>query len=469
MRRSLLLVAGCLIVWPCGASAQSLPSIEKAWESQRYPDPQNEVVRKELVQYWKSPGGRTWEVAYMIGTSECRMPGLQPDGQRMLGHALDRGRLTAKQRDVIQRELDQCRVSSGNGPAEVPSPSPSNTGELTAGVVGYGKGGYLLYGDDSKATSIIMTSPISADDLLARRIPVGSDDDRKSVFADVAMDHVYDLLRPALGNYIELGHAQVDQFLIFSSLPDNAVAKRIGACLVPYRASLARDFGMTLPPDMVIVYAVPFLGEVGQYAKALHRIQISPGTVAYSMYEDLSIVGMAGEESCGTLAHELTHLMVRGSFGDAPPWLEEGLASEVAVGTSSGSTIVFMKSWRDEMLRREWTRRPTLAALIDGNWDMFQAKSQEDLERAAAVSAMAASFVRYLDKRGVLRTVYSQIRDGELKSDLTQAQTPKEILERAMNEPVAGIEREFNDWFDEEFKPRRPETPVTRRSTQHSH
>ncbi|WP_263418388.1 hypothetical protein [Terriglobus albidus] len=280
--------------------------------------------------------------------------------------------------------------------------------------------------------------------------------------ADLALNHSYDLLRPIRSQHFQLGHAQVDQFLVFSDLPDNAVAMRTGVCLAPYKSSLIRDFKMELPNDMVLVYALPIVGSVNEYAEALHRLQLPPGTVAYSVYEDLSIVGMGGEESCGTLAHELTHLMIRGNFGDAPAWLEEGLASEIAVGIPSVNSFLFEKSWRDEMLQKEWSQRPSLATLIDGGWDMYQAKSQDDLQRAAAVNAMAACFVRYLDKQGVLREVYSQIKNQGSDAEQTPQVDQKEILQSALRKPFAEIEQNFSVWFSDEMKPA-PSRPAAAR------
>src|SRR5580698_1731883 len=204
---------------------------------------------------------------------------------------------------------------------------------------------------------------------------------------------------------------------------------------------------MALPPDLVMVYALPSIESVSDYGKILHGLQISPGIVAYSIYDDLSIVGVGGEDACGTLAHELTHLMIRNNFGDAPPWLEEGLASEIAVGIPSTAKFQFEKSWRDDMLQREWSLRPSLSDLINASWDIFQAKSNDDLDRSAAANAMAASFVRYLDERGVLGTVYTQIRDAEFNSNLKQQHTPEAILEQAMTKSISGIEQDFTSWF----------------------
>jgi len=450
MTRSFCSFASCLLLLPTLSIAQALSSIEKDWAAEHYPDPQNEIVRKELLGYWNSPSGRTWQVAYMIGTTECRMAGMQPDGRTMLDHALAFGRLTTKDKDVIENELNACQSVTASAPMLVPISASTNPGQATAGVVGAGKGGFMIYVDKQQANSVLMTSSLSEEQLLDRRVRIGQGD------SNTAFNNALKLLRPSYSPDTEFGHAKVDQFMIVIEDPDNEIAKKTGECLVPYKFSLAHDFDMALPPDLVMVYALPSIESVSDYGKILHGLQISPGIVAYSIYDDLSIVGVGGEDACGTLAHELTHLMIRNNFGDAPPWLEEGLASEIAVGIPSTAKFQFEKSWRDDMLQREWSLRPSLSDLINASWDIFQAKSNDDLDRSAAANAMAASFVRYLDERGVLGTVYTQIRDAEFNSNLKQQHTPEAILEHAMTKSISGIEQDFTSWFHNQYQDQNP-------------
>jgi len=158
------------------------------------------------------------------------------------------------------------------------------------------------------------------------------------------------------------------------------------------------------------------------------------------------MVGIAGE-GCGSLAHELTHLSIKNNFGDSPAWLEEGLASEVAVGTPAGDSIRFSSSWRDTTLRETWNLRPTVAALISMNWSDFAATNESSVPKVAAIHAMAAVFVRYLDQKGKLRAVYSAIRDGRFSPDSANPRKVSSIVEEQLGMNLTDVDTDFVRWF----------------------
>src|SRR5262249_43178862 len=127
-------------------------------------------------------------------------------------------------------------------------------------------------------------------------------------------------------------------------------ARKTASCIERFEALLRNQFQMNLPSYYVTIYAVEDPSLVRVFARELHGVNLSPGSVAYSVYDDLSMVGAAGPEHCGSIAHELVHLMIRQSFGNSSPWLEEGLASEVAVASPKFAALSFQRSWRDDML-----------------------------------------------------------------------------------------------------------------------
>jgi hypothetical protein len=59
------------------------------------------------------------------------------------------------------------------------------------------------------------------------------------------------------------------------------------------------------------------------------------------------------------------------------------------------------------MLRKHWDLRPTVAQLLKMHWTNYAASDRGRVELAAAVHAMAATFIRYLDARKRLVPVYS--------------------------------------------------------------
>lgn len=435
MRRSLVVLTVSLfgILLPAGR-CQSLQEMEDSWRSGQY-----SAVLPSLTRYWEGPNGRTWQVEYMIGTGECRTPGLEENGRAMLLDALQI-RASADVRKAIQAQLNLCRGASSPAAPFLSSPVVALT-QLSVGasVSGPTKGGFIIHNSNRKEVPQNVLSKVTTAELGSRRIP----DTRPP---SIALNQVSKLLQPLHADPV--GKASVQQFIVTTDLSDDSLAQSIGECLLPYKSALEKSFQMSLPNDYVFVYAIGDQEQLARFAGRLHGMSIPPGTVAYSVFEDLSIVGMGNYGGCGSLAHELTHIMIRSNFGNAPAWLEEGLASEVAIGEVSGGDFVFDRSWRDDMLRQHWTLRPTVPQLLDSTWDGFQAADESDMERSAAVNAMAACFVRYLAAKHKLAQVYFGMRDNEFSPSLAPQRSSKDILEAAFGQPVTAIDSGFSDWFN---------------------
>jgi hypothetical protein len=180
-------------------------------------------------------------------------------------------------------------------------------------------------------------------------------------------------------------------------------------------------------------------------AGLLHGLRLGRGTIAYSVYDDLSMVGVGAPTGCGSLAHELTHLMIRGNFADAPAWLEEGLASAVALATA-GQKLTFHKGWRDDVLSRQEKLRPPVAELLNLTWADFSSETSGP-EKAAAIQAMASVFIRYLADRGKLQGVYFSMRKQDLAEDLDHYRTPQQILEAQLGKKLVEVDKDFDAWF----------------------
>jgi len=133
-----------------------------------------------------------------------------------------------------------------------------------------------------------------------------------------------------------------------------------------------------------------------------------------------------------------------------PAWLEEGLASEVAVAAPHAKRFRLSWSWRDDMLQHTFELRPTVETLLKTPWGDFSATSSDDLRRAAALQAMAAIFIRYLDAKGKLKEVYFAARDQHISADLSQYRSYKQILEQILGESVDRVDRDFVAWFKHE-------------------
>jgi hypothetical protein len=256
----------------------------------------------------------------------------------------------------------------------------------------------------------------------------------------------------ALAGAIErlAGHASgaiVGHFALATPFGGSSYSRATGECLQKYEPPLEKQFAMDSPTHVLTVYLAIDSHELAELSHKLHGLQLSLGTVAYSVYSDMSIVGLGGPEGCGSLGHELVHLLIRGNFGNCPAWLEEGLASEVAVTFPRTDTFEFRKSWRDEMLEQEWKLRPTVRELLQMDWTNYSASKPEDLHKVAAVHAMAAVFVRYLASQNQLGPVYFAVRDHRFNEKLTERRTDQEIIEKQLGKSLKEIDAAFVHWF----------------------
>jgi hypothetical protein len=145
------------------------------------------------------------------------------------------------------------------------------------------------------------------------------------------------------------------------------------------------------------------------------------------------------------VAHELVHLEMREGFGDCPPWLEEGLASEVAVAGIRNGVLTFGKSWRDRMLEKLEAQAPTVAQLLRSPWSAFSTQDPAEVDRVAATQAMAAVFVRYLQERGLLNSVFASLRDDVDAKGLGVSDS--KTLTTKSGESLEQLDQDFHRWF----------------------
>jgi hypothetical protein len=175
--------------------------------------------------------------------------------------------------------------------------------------------------------------------------------------------------------------------------------------------------------------------------------------VAYSVAEDMSLSAVGDAGACGSMAHELVHLLIKQNFPLSPAWLEEGLASEVAVAQPTANGFKFGYSWRDDTLNSRMDIRPSVAELLNLAWDDLNANNIGQIQSAAARQAMAAVFIRYLDARGKLQEVYFAVRDHHMNPGLTGFSSYQQILEEKLGMNVAAIDRDFDRWFSTQHAP----------------
>lgn len=430
-----LLVIGVAIA----AQAETLEHLKGLWRAKKY-----EQVIPLLLAFREQPGGRTWPVDYMIGTSECRVAGRENNGVAVLTYVLSNYRLADSARTATQQEIEFCRQTGSASHEEPAFFYVPVAGQVSSGGLVAGKGGYEV-SFAKVTTSKIVAIPVPIEELKKRVFPIGQ--------GDAALQSAGKRLPDAKDGVV------VNGFVVLCGRGCELPPKYVGECLVRYEGPLQSEFDIQMPTDLVTVYLASDPSAVRDDALRLHGIDLPLGTVAYSVYEDLSLVGMAAYGSCGSLAHELVHLAIRQNFGDSPAWMEEGLASEVAVANPENKNFRFGTSWRDEMLKRHWELRPTVAQLLKMNWTNYAANDASQVNQVAAVHAMAATFIRYLDAKKKLAPVYFAMRDGRFSPASGKMRSDESILQQQMGMKVAEIDADFVKWFREPPAPTRSRVP----------
>lgn len=414
------------------AAGDDLDGLVSSWRAKQY-----DQVLPALLAYRAGAGGRTWKIDYMIGTSECHGSAHSALGAEYLSNALVYRDLPDSARTPIAKEIEFCLHQSQSGAAQEPSFEwVSVSGQVSEPAKVYGKGGFVFVEPNAPVTSgSARPSPVPVSELRARVLPAEQ--------GDAARAAAEKRIGPAARGLVLNGFV-----VVCESSCEPELNVRMGNCLRNYEAPLTAEFGIEPPKSLVTVYIPELAERLPVLARRLHGVDLPLGTIAYSVVEDLSIVGSADfHGGCGSLAHELTHLSIRSTFGDSPAWLEEGLASEVAVATPHPTEFGFGESWRDDTLRRYWAERPHVPQLLQLTWADFIASNPSQLNHVAATHAMAAVFVRYLDSQGKLRAIYSNIRDHRFDTKGTQSKTSAEIVQEQLGATALQIDDAFVAWF----------------------
>lgn len=407
--------------------AQSLDQMKDLWRNKKW-----EQVIPMLSAYRNQPGGRTWQVDYMLGTSECHVSGKEKKGEAVLNYVLENYHLPDNARDAATKAIDYCQHRGSAAQQEPPFLYVPIAGQMTNGPLVAGKGGYMVSSGSALTTVKLERSPVAITEL------------QKRVYS---LKEPEQALKAATARIPGSRGAVKDGFVVVCTGYCDFSPERVGECLESYRSPLLSEFDMAIPQSLVTVYVASDTRKVGEYASQLHGISLPLGTVAYSVYEDLSIVGIASESACGSLAHELVHLSIREKFGDSPPWLEEGLASEVAVSYPAGRQLKFGASWRDDTLKKEWPFRPTVEKLLAANWNAYSANDRASVAPVASLHAMAAAFIRYLDARKKLEPVYFAMRDKRFPEGADAPRSDTSILQEQLGMNLAQIDADFVKWF----------------------
>jgi len=226
--------------------------------------------------------------------------------------------------------------------------------------------------------------------------------------------------------------------------------KRVGESLEQYLRFFVSEYGMKPPPYLITVYFAADRGQLRDLARKLHGIDLAPGSIGYSFSADQSMVGWTDGKAYGTFAHELFHVMVRGNFGDIPPFLDEGIAALYEVSGFAQGRAVGVSNWRGALLRKYWSERPGIKDLVQMNRGALDdvagtADAGSGSGRQAANHATARYLMLYFQERGELLPVYKAFRNRKV-NDRPAAQGV-ELLESVLGRPLGTVDTEFAEWF----------------------
>jgi hypothetical protein len=230
----------------------------------------------------------------------------------------------------------------------------------------------------------------------------------------------------------------------------------IAVTLEKFLTFLTERYGMALPDQFVTIHLVPTPDSLRQTAGRLHGLDVTPGTIGYAFQEDLSIVAFVTGTGVGTVLHELVHLSVRGTFGDIPQWLDEGIAGLYEVSTVYPDGVYGEPNWRGEVLKALWHRRPKIGAMIATPWFPFDVPEMRNRnpniespqgEDLVAFMATARYFCLFLERKGQLTAVYRAVRDRDITVPQAPSEAAKLALEKGFGTSLAQIDTEFAGWF----------------------
>ena len=225
--------------------------------------------------------------------------------------------------------------------------------------------------------------------------------------------------------------------------------KRVGESLEQYLQFFVSEYGMRRPASLITVYFAADRSQLRDMARRLHGIDLAPGSIGYSFPADQSMVGWADGKAYGTFAHELFHVMVRGNFGDIPPFLDEGMAALYEVSGFERGRAVGASNWRGALLSKYWGERPRIRELVQMNRSVFDDDAGSSSAgvggKQAANHATARYLMLYLQERGELLPVYKAFRNRKV-NDRPAAQGVS-LLESVLGRSLEAVDAEFAEWF----------------------
>jgi hypothetical protein len=409
------------------AYATSLSDMKFLWENKRYKE-----VLPHLINYRKNEkNGRSVYVSYMIGTSACRIAGKEDIGRKYLNWIKKYYRLTAEYFRVINDEIELCGINSS---------SPKQFKVIKISLVS-GKNGSIEKETDLGFDSECKTSKIS-DEFVNTSQKFSKlkcfdifDNDQFVIKNDFASPQ--EKVNKLLGSHYKVKESSSFIFVRKDSSEENLAG--LNNTLERVQDFLVSEYQLDRPQKKITVYYAQDKGELFSLGHKLYGFFVPSGILGYSVHKDLSIVGTQG---VGTLVHELFHLLSHQGFEDAPPWIDEGMASLYEASQLRQQRLEGIPNWRGTVLKRNWSARPSIQNLIRMDWETFVKNDRINY-------ATARYFSLYLQTEKLLKVTYSAFRDRDpITAGVDPSTDEIRVLEKVFGKPISQINEDFEKWFN---------------------
>lgn len=404
----------------------------------------------DLRAYRRSFQGRTALVDYMIGTSACRLPGRKEFGFKTLDWLIYAYPLAEGGRARVKAERDLCMnaVLERAGQVELAQ-------MISAGVTGRGKTFHWAEDNSISAYPIRRTREIPVEEFWSR-LAAADDEEARAAAVQEAGQRLVAANVVSSGGYVIASKGE----------RSDAGLQALAGLLDRFSAFQFRTYGMVRPPFLITVYLTDTVGELRELARRIHGLDVSPSTIGYSFADDMSVVAVAPRDVYGTVLHELTHLLIRGNFGDAPQWIDEGVASLYEVSSEGDGDWRGEPNWRGRVLQQFQDRWPRLDQVITSPWFSFddpehslgEMESRSAVEQAV-LTAYNRYFLLYLQEREKLPDVFAAVRDhglGPVDAEWQDAGAERpgtaqghvlRLVERTLGADVQAVDADFRRWL----------------------
>ncbi|SMD32725.1 hypothetical protein SAMN04488029_1076 [Reichenbachiella faecimaris] len=412
------------------------------YEQGRYKDVYSEALSLRKKEYGKSA-----TVDFFIAKSLCA-GGQKDKSIEWFDYILKNYKIEAESKKKIGNDRTSCAR---------PNPSIADRGTFDLDILqtlasmetpestSRGKGGSTSFDCDKSPESFITKYKVSEEELQSRLFALNESNAAISKFQRI-LGPDYQVKQSGRFNLITYRDPNFD----------NQKAQAVSQALQSAFNFYVSYYSLRPPDKLLTVCLLPSKQKLQETALKLHGIQIPSANWGYSNIADLTLLGWADKDHIGTLIHELFHLMIRTDIGDAPPWLDEGIASLYEQSQWHDNYMAgTVKNWRTEVLRKAYnsyelkSRIPRLKNFLMHDWDEFDGSKAGDICNVSINYAYGRNFIVYLQETQKLQMVFELMKSRTVIDpyyNLTTASSV-EIVQRSFGLSIDEIENNFLKWL----------------------